>query len=75
MSEVLSVMSLEEVPIEYTGIAQFGGTRLQPYAVWVGGLICCYNHTLAQSEIDLAYEFKLLDQFGSSRDKRRANRA
>ena len=73
--EVLSVMSLEEVPIEYTGIAQFGGPRLQPYSVWVGGLICFYNKTLTQSEIDLAQELRLLDAYGSLRDKRRANRA
>jgi len=73
--EVLSVMSVEEVPMQHTGIVQFGGARLQPYSVWVGGLICYYNKTLAQSEIDLVQEFKLLDLYGSLRDRRRAHRA
>ena len=75
MSELLSVTSVEEVPIEFTGIAQFGGPRLQPFSVWVGGLICFYNKTLAQAELALAKELRLLDKFGSLRDKRRANRA
>jgi len=62
MSEILSVMSVAEVPAQYTGIAQFGGIRMQPYSVWVCGLICCYNKTLALSEIDLAKELRLLER-------------
>ena len=73
--EVLSVMSLEQVPIQYTGIVQLEGGRQLPYSVWVGGVIYYYNKTLAQSEIDLAKEFSLLDRYGSFRDRRRANRA
>ena len=73
--EVLSVMSLEQVPIQYTGIVQFGGVRTQPYAVLISGLICYYNQTLAQAEKYLAQEYRLLDRYGSFRDRRRANRA
>ena len=73
--EVLSVMSVEEVPMQHTGIVQFGGVRTQPYAVLISGLIYYYSKTLAQSEIDLAKEFSLLDRYGSFRDRRRANRA
>ena len=72
MDEMLSVMSVAEVPAQYTGIVQFGGARTQPYTVWVSGLICCYNKTLAQSEIDLAQELRLLKRDGSEQDKRRA---
>ena len=62
MSEMISVMSVAEVPAQYTGIVQFWGARTQPYSVWVCGLICCYNKTLAQSEIDLAKELRLLER-------------
>ena len=72
MSELLSVMSVAEVPAQYTGIVQFGGSRMQPYTVWVNGLICYYSKTLSQAEKDLAQELRLLIMHGSEQDKRRA---
>jgi hypothetical protein len=72
MSEVISVMSVAEVPEQYTGIVQFGGARTQPYTVWVSGLIYYYSKTLSQAEKYLAQELRLLIMYGSEQDKRRA---